>query len=198
MSLNKALHGTEISSLASRMLADTGVHWLGVFARDQLQPLGRSQQRLFALVVNTDPADKPGAHWLAFFASEDGPTAAPLEMFDLYGLPPDMHSLDHLAPRIYSSSASYQSLDSSVCGHYCLFFFFNHAHGLSYFTIKRMLRSHMLGSFSITVSTDVYVSRFIDSLQALYRIVLPCTRLTHSQTCTKKCFACYFCCTLND
>ena len=60
------------------MLADTGVHWLGVFARDKVPPLGRSQRRPFALVVNTDPADKPGAHWLAFFAS----AAEPLEMFD--------------------------------------------------------------------------------------------------------------------
>ena len=190
MSLNRALNGAEISCLASRMLADTGVHWLGVFARDHLPPLGRSQHRPFALVVNTDPADKPGAHWLAFFASA---AAEPLEMFDSYGLLPDMHSLGHLAPRIYSSFTSYQSLDSSVCGHYCLFFLFIRAQCLSYFTIERMLRSHMFGSFSITLPTDAYVSRLIDSLQALYRIVLPCTRLTHSQNCTKKCFACYFC-----
>ena len=191
MSLNNALNGAEISCLASRMLAETGVHWLDVFARDQVPPLDRAQRRPFALVVNTDPADKPGAHWLAFFASADGATAEPLEMFDSYGLSPDMHSLAHLAPRIYSLSTSYQSLDSSVCGHYCLFFLFNRAHGLSYFTIERMLRSHTFGSFSITLSTDAYVLRFIDSLQALYRIVLPCTRLSHFQTCTNKCFACY-------
>ena len=189
MSLNRALNGAEISCLASRMLADTGVHWLGVFTRDQLPPLDRSQHRPFALVVNTDPADKPGAHWLAFFAI----ASEPLEMFDSYGLPPDMHSLAHVAPRIYSLSYSYQSLDSSVCGHYCLFFLFNRAHGLSYSTVERMLRSHMLGPSTISMSSDAYVSRFIDSLQALYRIVLPCTRLSHSQTCTKKCFACYFC-----
>ena len=198
MSLNRALNGAEISCLASRMLGDTGVQWLGVFARDQLPPLGRSQHRPFALVVNTDPADKPGAHWLAFFASAAGPTAEPLEMFDSYGLPPDMHSLAHLAPRIYSSSHSYQSLDFSVCGHYCLFFLFNRAHGLSYSTVERMLRSHMIGPSAISMSSDAYVSQFIDSLQALYRIVLPCTRLTQSQTCINKCFACYFCCTLND
>ena len=69
MSLNRALNGAEISCLASRMLDDTGVHWLGVFVRDQLPTLDRSQRRPFALMVNTDPADWPGAHWLAFFAS---------------------------------------------------------------------------------------------------------------------------------
>ena len=190
MSINNALNGAEISCLASRMLADADVHWLGVFARDQVPPLGRCQRRPFALVVNTDPADNPGAHWLAFLASAGRPTEAPLEMFDSYGLPPDMHSLAYLAPRIYSSSTSYQSLDSSVCGHYCLFFLFNRTHGLNYSTVERMLRSHMYGPSSFSMSSDSYVSRFIDSLQALYRIVLPCTRLTHSQTCTKNCFAC--------
>ena len=78
MSINNALNGAEISCLASRMLADTGVHWLGVFARDQFPPLGHCQRRPFALVVNTDPAYKPGAHWLVFFAS----AAEPLKMFD--------------------------------------------------------------------------------------------------------------------
>ena len=138
MSLNKALRGAEIDCLASRVLAYTGVHWLGVFARDQVPKLDRSQRRPFALIVNTDPSDKPGTHWLAFFASAD-PRAAPLEMFDSYGLSPNMHALAHLAPCIYSSSVSYQSLDSSVCGHYCLFFLFNRAHGVSYQAVERML-----------------------------------------------------------
>ena len=186
MSLDKALSGAKISCLASRMLADTSVHWLGVCARDQVPPLDRSQRRPFALVVNTDPANKPGAHWLAFFAS----ASEFLKMFDFYGLPPDMHFLAHLAPRMYSSSYSYLSLDSSVCGHYCLFFLFNRAHGLSYSAVEYMLRSHMLVHSFISLSANAYLSRFIDSLQAMYRIVLPCTRVSHSQTCTKKCFAC--------
>ena len=69
MSVSNALNGAEISSLASRMLSETGVHWLGVFARDQVPPLRRNQRRPFALVVNTNPADNPGAHLLAFLAS---------------------------------------------------------------------------------------------------------------------------------
>ena len=63
------LRAAEIDCLASRMLAYTGVHWLGVFAHDQVPKLDRSQHRPFALVVNTDPSDKPGKHWLAFFAA---------------------------------------------------------------------------------------------------------------------------------
>ena len=78
MSIIKKLNSAEISCLGSRMVADTGVHWINVFARDQLPPLDRTHYRPFALVVNTDPADKPGEHWLAFFASKAGPTAEPL------------------------------------------------------------------------------------------------------------------------
>ena len=189
MSLSTALSGAEIDCLASRMLGYTGVHWLGVFAHDQVPKLDRSQRRPFALVVNTDPSDKPGKHWLAFFAPAE-PTAAPLEMFDSYGFSPSMHSLAHVAPRIYSSSVTYQSLDSSVCGHYCLFFLFNRAHGVSYRSVEHMLRSHM--HFPPHSTPDSYVSRFVDSVQSVYRVLVPCTRSVHSQTCIKKCFACYF------
>ena len=94
-----------------------------MFAHDQVPKLDRSQRRPFALVVNTDPSDKPGKHWHAFFPPAEHNTA-PIEMFDSYGFSPSMHSLAHVAPRLYSSSVTYQSLDSSVCGHYCLFFLF--------------------------------------------------------------------------
>ena len=189
MSLNKALNGAEINCLARRMLADTGVHWLGVFASDQVPHFDRRQRRPFALVVNTDPSNRPGAHWLAFYASADL-SSPPLEMFDSYGFSPSMHSLAYLATRIHSSSVSYQSIDSSICGHYCLFFLFNRAHGRSYHTVECMLRSQMhTSSFALPYA---YVSHFINSLQFVYRILVPCTSHAHNQTCTKKCFACYF------
>ena len=120
------------------MLADTSVHWLGVFARDQVPRLDRSQRRPFTMIVNTYTADKPGTHWLAFYASAE-PKGVPLEMFDSYGMLPDMQALAHLATRINFSSVSYQSLDTSVCGHYCLFFIFHRAHGLSYASIEQIL-----------------------------------------------------------
>ena len=56
--MSNALHGAEINCLASRMLADTAVHLLGVFARDQVPKVDRRQPRPFALVVNTYQADK--------------------------------------------------------------------------------------------------------------------------------------------
>ena len=134
MSLRNSLNGAEINCLASRMLADTSVHWLGGFASDQVPHLDRSQRRPFALIVNTDKADKPGAHWLAFYASAE-PKGAPLKMFDSYGMSPDIHAFAHLSPRIYLSSVSYKSLDTSVCGQYYLFFLFHRAYGHSYASV---------------------------------------------------------------
>jgi len=56
----KGLYANEINCLASRMIAITEqVNWLGVFARDELPDLSRAK-RPFALVLNTDPKDKPG------------------------------------------------------------------------------------------------------------------------------------------
>ena len=59
------------------------VRWLGVFSRDELPDLS-SERRPFALVLNTDPRDKPGQHWLAIF----GPFNKPIELFDSFGLSP--------------------------------------------------------------------------------------------------------------
>ena len=135
-------------------------------------------------------ANKSGTHWLAFYASAE-PKGAPLEMFDCYGMSPELHAFTHLGTRINSSSVSYQSLDTSVCGHYCLFFIFHRAHSLSYASVEQILLSQLHCILSLC-STDAFISRFIDSLQWAYRIILPCTRFAHSQTCLKKCFACYF------
>ncbi len=62
MSLSMALSGAEIDCLASRILTYTGVHWLGVFAYDQVPKVDRSTRRSFALVVHTDPSTKPSKH----------------------------------------------------------------------------------------------------------------------------------------
>ena len=84
------LHSGEIDCLTKRMLIDVtpndstirycihSIRWLSVFAHDELPDL-RHMQRPFALVLNTDPHDKSGQHWLTIYGPSDGP----LEFFDL-------------------------------------------------------------------------------------------------------------------
>ena len=75
MSVGGGLHAGEIECLVSRLVDN--VRWLGVFARDELPDLTR-EIRLWCLILNTDPKDQPGTHWLALYA----PSARSIELFD--------------------------------------------------------------------------------------------------------------------
>jgi len=130
------LHAGEIDCLGSRMLAHDGtVRWLGVFARDELPDLSRVP-RPFALVLNTDPHDKPGQHWLAIY----GPRNGRLELFDSFGMPAAYYKLDTLD--LHYHNVAYQSLDSALCGHYCLFFIYLRSHNHSFDSVGQVLRLH--------------------------------------------------------
>ena len=83
--MNGGLHAGEIDCLASRLLV--GVRWLGVFTRDELRNLIR-ESRPWCLILNTDPKDLPGTHWLALNA----PSVGPIELFDSFGLSPITYS----------------------------------------------------------------------------------------------------------
>ena len=69
MSGGGGLHAGEIECLVSRLLV--GVCLLGVFARDELPDLTR-ESRPWCLILNTDPKDQPGTHWLALYAPRAG------------------------------------------------------------------------------------------------------------------------------
>ena len=189
MNNSKGLHALEIDCLASRMLGDLrlyltsneisdiknreSVRWLGVFARDQI-PDDLNSKRPFALVLNTDPADKPGQHWLAMY----GPTTGPIELFDSYALPPSLYGLNSFA--LTYSRTPLQSPSSAVCGHYCLFFLYIRSHCNSFNAIIR----HLKQMFNV----DSYVREYINDLQARFRSISPCNRT--GQCCQLKCSFC--------
>ena len=85
-----ALYTNQINFLGSQLLHDTKVRWLGIYARDQIPSL-KNEKRPFALVVNSDVASGPGEHWLALYAPRD---SLKIEMFDSFGLPPNIYSFD--------------------------------------------------------------------------------------------------------
>ena len=55
-------------------------YFRGVFAADKLP--AAAKKRVNAYIVNTDPASKPGEHWLAIWTHH-----TTCEVFDSYGLP---------------------------------------------------------------------------------------------------------------
>ena len=64
MSVCSGLHAGKIECLFSRLVDN--IRWLGVFARDELPDLTR-EIRPWCLILNIDPKDQPGTHWLALY-----------------------------------------------------------------------------------------------------------------------------------
>lgn len=93
--------------------------FIGVFPCDLLPALKPGQ----AMIVNTDPHDKPGQHWVAFYMSED----LTLEYFDSFGLPPLVSQfrkyINRGAHKIFSySTVQLQHNNSETCGKHCIAF----------------------------------------------------------------------------
>ena len=165
------LYAGEINCLVSRLMV--GVRWLGVFARDELPDVSR-EIRPWCLILNTDPKDKPGTHWLALYSPRNGPR----EFFDSFGLPPSTYSLESLDPLhlLYS----FQSPSTSVCGHYCIVYLFLRSRNKSLSQIF-----HFLLNIS---NRDVWVKRYTKYLQNLFRILKQCQHT--GQCCQLKCQFC--------
>ena len=108
------------------------VRWLKIFARDELPDL-TSEIRPWCLIMNTDPKDQPGTHWLALYA----PSARSIELFDSFGFFPSMYSLDFV-DRLHSSY-SFQSPSTSVCGYYCIVYIYLRSHNYSLYEIVDLL-----------------------------------------------------------
>ena len=81
------------------------------------------------LVVNTDPSDEPGTHWVAFYFPSKGKG----EFFDSYGHPPDYYNssfknfLERHSREWSFNNRKLQSVWSDVCGQYCIFYLIHRA-----------------------------------------------------------------------
>ena len=91
-----------------------------------------SQEGPTAYIVNTDPHDQPGVHWITLWADKNR-----CEIVDSYGLPLEVYGttepiqewLDrHFKYQLYSGK-SLQSVFSQSCGDYALMFLIDRAEG---------------------------------------------------------------------
>jgi len=166
-----ALHTEQLEYLLTHLVhTPRRVHALGVFPAD-LAPVAalcdaNGVDR--CMIVNTDPAARPGQHWLAFYYDAK---RRQLEYFDPFGMPLRYYvdvfrsfqsCSGRSTPVEVVKGSPLQSFDSTVCGFYCLVYLHYRAQ-----TNKPMikLRPHML-----TQTRDDWV---VDKLH----------KLTHSHKC---------------
>ena len=141
----------QIRAVLSRALGES---FAGVYPRDlipsQLKPYEK------AIVVNTDPHDRPGKHWVCLYVNSPF-----VEYFDSYGMPPLHREIvrfmaEH-ATREMSNPYRYQDWNTSVCGQYCVYYL------LQRHKRKKTVREWLLPFPETTPAhRDRYVARWFD------------------------------------
>jgi hypothetical protein len=104
----------------------------GVYASNMLPSFCDTSGSGAAVVANLDPSTRPGSHWVCMYVDEQGRG----EYFDSYGLPPPLPEFVAFLGRNAARGWTYnrhelQSLDTTVCGHYCIWFLSERARGKS-------------------------------------------------------------------
>ena len=127
-------------------------YFRGVYACDTLPK--EILPRLSALVVNTDPSDQPGQHWVAIYLTRNGVC----EYFDSYGKHPNVPQiasfLEKNSQRSICNSRRLQGTFSTVCGQYVTFFLLHRCRDLSMAKTMKLFTSD-------TPENDLNVNNFI-------------------------------------
>lgn len=99
----------------------------GVYPVDHLKHI---QDAPKMIIVNTDPSYKPGKHWLLFYSDRNT-----IEMFDSLGrdITEYPHEITDFVNK-FSHVLKYvndrlQPVNSSLCGHYCLYYAYHRCNG---------------------------------------------------------------------
>lgn len=98
--------------------------YIGCYPCDRLPKLLDHQQKTpFSLVANNDPASKKGTHWVAMFAQD----LDTIFYFDSLGAEPNRCIQVFLQQfkQVTRNNKIVQSISSSACGYYCIYFIYN-------------------------------------------------------------------------
>jgi hypothetical protein len=102
--------------------------FLGVFPRDMIP---RFIKYPSSFVVNTDPSQAPGQHWLGFYYDVNGIAT----FFDSFGLSPEFYGfseyLDKTSVNWGYNKQQLQDNLTSTCGYYAVYFILLKSRGLN-------------------------------------------------------------------
>ncbi len=154
------MNTVQLTAIMDKISCNT--HFLGVLPSDHLPE--RPLNTLPALaIVNTDPSDLPGEHWVAAYLSRDGSGC----FFDSFGNAPDS---DHFptsiknflisnTPVVLYSTKRVQDFTSDVCGQHCVFFLYHLAKGRDYNHVMKLYSDNY-------IKNDKMVSLFVKRLRS--------------------------------
>jgi len=129
------------NQLIDYMLKDQYIrrYFGGVCPRDRLPLYVRDQPKIF--IVNTDPLEKPGEHWIAVWMDVIG------EHFDSIGKKPEKdfeHFLILNSVNYKYNDRKVQSSYSKTCGQFCLFYCYHRCRGYCFEEILAMFSDNLL------------------------------------------------------
>lgn len=144
----------EINKILSRNDV-TKIYYRGCFASDQL-PIG-NYKLPYCMVVNIDPSDSGGTHWVAIYCEK----LNSVEYYDSLGIWPPLsqHISDYLSlfTNIHYNTVQLQSSYAKSCGRHVIFFLYNRCNGISFNQIMRFL----LAGRRSRSSPDEIVNEFV-------------------------------------
>jgi len=125
-----------LECIISKYITPPHARFLGVFAADEVaDAVAADAEIATCFIANTDPAEKPGEHWIAFFY--DHPRCRPrcLYFFDSYGETATDYGFIIHGSLIRSNPHHLQGLNSKVCGEYCMLYLILRAHGVPHLAV---------------------------------------------------------------
>ena len=150
----------------------------GVFASDQLPGLPEQWKKI-AYIVNTDPIDKLGSHWLGIFTKKHT-----CEVMDSYGLPLNWYKPSDVVEWVFenfetvsSNAMTLQEMNSQSCGQYALMYLKAKARGQSMDDFRSLFKK---GDF---VYNDQLVGEMIKPLLNWRVKNLKCSKQDNNRSC---------------
>lgn len=113
------MNSLRIEQVLEESITPEKARFEGVFAKDQVPNPNTLTHFPCCYIANSDPSTEKGTHWLAFFYPHSRDQC---EFFDSYGLALDNYGFGECAEIVKSSIMPIQSLASSTCGEFCIYY----------------------------------------------------------------------------
>jgi hypothetical protein len=130
----------------------TSKNFLGVFASDTL-PIKKNLQKPYSMVVNLDPINKSGSHWVTIYA----PKGEFMEYFDSYGVQATGTIKSFLGRKYVYNIKFIQHPLSTVCGQYCIYYIYMRNIGTTMETLLKTFNA------KTNIRNDLKVNRFVEN-----------------------------------